>query len=335
MKPISAFKVWHCQRLLLLLCLFPLAAQAQTHLLRQKKLKRWDITPANYSGIAPLGNQRYAVVSDKETADGFFEWLIEQDSVSGKVLSVQQVGFHANGGAARDAEGIAFCPQRNSLFVSAEDDQQIAEYSLSAERTGHVLQVPAAFRVDSIQANRGFEALTCDAASGKLFTTTENTLPADGPSTEKSPYGSAQLRLLTFSADGSLLGQQFYPLDAPRHLRKKAALVHGVVAMAALSDSVLLVLEREAGIVPRNLGSYVACKLYRWDVTRQQKTLQAKWTSRLKTLKHNWANYEGMCLGRTLSDGRQTLLLVSDSQGGVGNSLYHLKDYIRVIILDN
>ena len=32
-------------------------------------------------------------------------------------------------------------------------------------------------------------------------------------------------------------------------------------------------------------------------------------------------------------DGRQTLLLIRDSQGGYGKGPVHLKDYIRVLIL--
>ena len=39
-----------------------------------------------------------------------------------------------------------------------------------------------------------------------------------------------------------------------------------------------------------------------------------------------------MCLGPRLEDGRQTVLLVSDSQNRAGNPLFHLKDYIRVIV---
>ena len=51
--------------------------------------------------------------------------------------------------------------------------------------------------------------------------------------------------------------------------------------------------------------------------------------------KKNFANYEGMCLGPKLADGRQTILLVADSQNRAGNSLYHLKDYIKVIVISN
>ena len=49
----------------------------------------------------------------------------------------------------------------------------------------------------------------------------------------------------------------------------------------------------------------------------------------------NFANYERMCLGPKLADGGQTVLLVSDSQGRAGNSLFRLKDYIKVLVIAN
>ena len=49
--------------------------------------------------------------------------------------------------------------------------------------------------------------------------------------------------------------------------------------------------------------------------------------------KKNFANYEGMCLGPKLADGRQTLLLIADSQNRAGKFLFHLKDYIKVVLI--
>ena len=41
-----------------------------------------------------------------------------------------------------------------------------------------------------------------------------------------------------------------------------------------------------------------------------------------------------MCLGRRLADGRQTILCVSDAQGGAGRCGVHLRDFLRVVVLD-
>ena len=49
--------------------------------------------------------------------------------------------------------------------------------------------------------------------------------------------------------------------------------------------------------------------------------------------KMNFANYEALCPGIRLHDGRQSLLLLCDSQGGFGKGPIHLKDYIKVILI--
>ena len=47
-----------------------MAAAQQAVDLGQVSLSKWKIGTGNYSGIAPMGDGRYAVVSDKEPADG-------------------------------------------------------------------------------------------------------------------------------------------------------------------------------------------------------------------------------------------------------------------------
>ena len=73
------------------------------------------------------------------------------------------------------------------------------------------------------------------------------------------------------------------------------------------------------------MTSHIAKPLY--------KTAIADFSTHMDIGQLNYANYEGMCLGPKLNDGRQTLILINDSQTGAGNSLYRLKDYIKIIIL--
>lgn len=319
---------------LILPLLFALPASAQVTLLKQQNLHKWGIAPANYSGITPLGNGRYALVADKERQDGFYEIELYQDSLTGKVTRVTPIAYHGNGLPPRDAEGIAYCPQRGTLFISAEDDQQILEYTREGKRTGHSLQVPALFNKDNIYHNYGFEALGYDPVSGTFWTTTENALRSDSPVSTQTDGQPATLRLQQFDAQGASIQQQLYPLDPPLLKKKAQTAAHGVVAITPLPDGSLLILEREFVVTPKKLGSYVNCRLYHWDTTSQTKTLQAEWNSKIALRnKKAIANYEGMCLGRKLADGRQTILLINDSQGGYGNKLFHLKDYIRVGII--
>ena len=53
--------------------------------------------------------------------------------------------------------------------------------------------------------------------------------------------------------------------------------------------------------------------------------------TRFNTSFMNLANYEGMCLGPVLPDGRQTLLLLADSQDG---SQGLTGEYIQVLALN-
>jgi hypothetical protein len=63
-------------------------------------------------------------------------------------------------------------------------------------------------------------------------------------------------------------------------------------------------------------------------VTFLDKQLVARWRTKLNLTRRNLANYEGMCLGPRLSDGRQVLVLISDSQHRYRGVL---KDWIKVI----
>ena len=69
------------------------AVAQQVELLKPKDLGQWNIPPGNYSGITPIGDGHYAVVSDKETRDGFFVFRIVQDERTGQVTEVVNEGF--------------------------------------------------------------------------------------------------------------------------------------------------------------------------------------------------------------------------------------------------
>ena len=61
-----------------LLWLFPLSMMAQDSLVIERKQQSFptQIPAGNYSGITYLGNEQYAVVSDKSDTDGFFLFQI-------------------------------------------------------------------------------------------------------------------------------------------------------------------------------------------------------------------------------------------------------------------
>lgn len=349
------------KRLLLAAGFLAVSAVAQTaYELKQQPMSRWNIGTGQYSGITSLGGNRYAVVSDKEPADGFFVFRIDQHPVTGEVTSVYLEGFKGNpsprvdaqGISIRDCEGVAYCKSLATLFISGEGDLQILEYNLNGHPTGRMLNVPSLFSLPNIVPNYGFEALSYDSSTHRFWTTTESTLPADGFAASAIHPGAVNLlRLQSFTDDLQPAEQYAYRMDAGRADDFGKIYVYGVPEVTALPDGKLLVLEREANVTNGYLGSECRCKLF---VVNPRQGHQIDSSIRLQTLdanqflhkrlladfktvmtpfKHTFANYEGMCLGRTLQDGRKTLLLVCDSQGGYGKGPVHLKDYIKVILL--
>lgn len=349
---------------------FTLASGAQGfQLLRPHDMGQWGIPAGNYSGIAPIAGGRYALISDKQEADGWIEVGIEF-SPSGDVSRMEYLGQHfaPTSGTPRDAEGIvavrrgtATADEGFTLFVSAESDQRIVELDSHGWATGRELAVPKAFGTDSIFGNYGFEALAYDAETRRFWTTTEQGLRRDvGQTSSPTNRVSTLLRLQSFDAQLQSTAQFAYRTEAPTATRTMRLYAFGVPELTALPDGRLLVLEREVAIRPRFDGSYVKHRLFsiRPDDAEPlslgsesaasrtplialpqeafvEKQLIGEFTTHLKILGHkDLANYEGMCLGPTLPDGRRTLLLVADSQNRMGNALFRLKDYIRVAIID-
>lgn len=337
----------------------PAVAQQAVEL-QQTSLAKWNIGTAHYSGITPLGGERYAVVSDKEPSDGFFIFRISQNAATGQVTSVFLDDFKGNpapkldskGRSLRDCEGIAFSPDANAVYISGEGDQQILEYTLEGQPTGRGFRIPAIFSLGNISPNQGFEALTYNAATRRFWTTTESMLSADGKAASAtSPGAQNLLRLQAFNADLTPAEQYAYRMDTGKRDDFGLQYVLGVPALCALPSGKLLVLEREIDISNGYLSSQALCKIFVVDPSQGWpidssislpvldknkylvKTLLAAFTTRLTPFKQTFANYEGMCLGARLADGRQTLLLISDSQGGAGKGPIHLKDYIKVLIL--
>ena len=323
----------------------------------QQDMGTWGVPGANYSGIARIGKDDYALVSDKEKIDGFYPFTINIDSITGnvkRIFSNPIIGEMTDSTklSVRDQEGIAYDSERQTVFISGEGDQRIIEQTLTGMKTGAELAVPEYFSPTAISPNYGFEALTYSCSDKLFWTTTEQTLKADG---SKSDYGNRQpalLRLQSFGKDLKPLRQYAYRMDAPEVSEAPRQYAYGVVALTALEDGTLLVLEREFFVAQSFLGSWVKNKLYHIhpkeaksiDENTKLSSLSedrflkkekvTEFTTKLSLTNRSLANYEGMCLGPRLADGRFTLLLVSDSQNNYGNRLFHLKDFIKVITFE-
>ena len=323
---------------------------------KQHNMKKWGIPAGNYSGITHIDGDRYALISDKQEADGWTEVSISF-LPSGDIDEMRLIRQHYDAGTmgkARDSEGIAYVPRRG-FFVSAENDQSILELSEEGTPTGRRLAVPTCYSTSNIFANYGFEALTYNANQEVFWTTTEQGLKSDvtAPTTFASPMPTL-LRLQAFGSDLQPLRQFAYKTEAPAISRTPKHFAFGVPELLAIDDGTLIVMERELNI-PKNYNraqcsirlfcvnpstdgaindSALPLRELEKEAFLAKKPLYAFHTGIRLMGKKNFANYEGMCLGPRLADGRQTLLLVADSQNRAGKSFFHLKDYIKVLVVD-
>lgn len=125
------------------------------------------LPPGNYSGITALGDNRYAIVSDKSEEDGFFVLKIVIDSIKGRITSFENEGFRSSGLPNRDMEGICYRPSTNTVFISGEKDNEVYEYTLDGQRTGQRLEMPEGLK--NADHNIGLESLTYDPISEKHY----------------------------------------------------------------------------------------------------------------------------------------------------------------------
>lgn len=279
-------------RLILLCCM--LLGVCLTHAQRPQRFHKL-LPPGNYSGIAPLGNDRYAVVSDKTAEDGFYVFRIVIDTIQGRITEVENEGFRSCGLPNRDMEGICYCPSTNTVFISGEKDNEVYEYSLDGQRTGRKMEMPELFH--QADHNYGLESLTYDAQRHLFYTTTEHPLKGD-----------SLLRIQSFGDDLKPRRQYLYRPDAPISSKH----IYGVSELCALEDGRLLVLERQIRIPRLKLGASTVIRIYEVKPSEElflEKHLLTEFRTHMNLFSRRFGNYEGLCqLSPTL------LLLIADSQ---------------------
>ena len=280
---------------------------------------RMPVASGEYSGITHVKDDVYALVHDKSTGGGIHLFNIPIDN-AGVVGTIQAKEVPGNAGKAggRDNEDIVYVPSSNTLYVSAEADQSVREYTVEGEPTGRALEVPEDLK--AIQPNAGFEALAYDSDRGYFWAATEKSLKEEG-------LHNRIIRLQRFSGtdpDARYLYMMGQPLATDEQISSAQAYVHGLSAMTVLEDGRLIMLEREVlvpggSIIEKALGAFTLSTLYVVDPLNDKGgILEKKIVTRIVTSALNLANYEGMCLGPKLSGGRQALLLIADSQNGQG-----------------
>ena len=306
----------------------------------------------NYSGIAHVESNVYALADDKAPHDGFRYVTIDIDSVTGKIKHVQNVRQVDATATNRDAEGVVYIPSSQTLMVVGEADSRIVEYTRNGEATGKELLLPKG------NGNAGYESLAYDDVNHLLWTCTEGPLPDDlNKSFSKidTAYAGAFIRIQAYDTNMKAVGVWPYMTDQPMASRENARnYAFGVSELLTVGDSTLLVLEREFYVPHSMIGSWVQNKIYKVKLQHLlcklsdkqgttngnnaemlaerpvAKELLYSWRTHLTLLGRSLANYEGMCLGPQLQDGSQVIILVADSQ----NQAYGaLRDWFRTLVV--
>ncbi|MEM8808833.1 MAG: esterase-like activity of phytase family protein [Cyanobacteria bacterium P01_G01_bin.38] len=239
-----------------------------------------------------------------------------------------------------DPEGIALTP-RNTVIISSETSPEgrnlpfIGEFNRTTGQLQTPFRIPERYVTDAseevsqtkgAQTNLGLEALTINAAPGsasytepfRLFVGTEGPLLQDMDEDPEIPFKNRVLHYLIGQNQSTLISEHWYPMDES----PLGAVLNGLSELLVLDPGGhFLALERAFGLQGFSIKLYQlatggasdvsAIATLKGDIsglTPIQKQLMLS----LNDLDITLENLEGMTLGPRLSDGSQSLILVSD-----------------------
>ena len=291
-----------CNILSIFLAFSLLAGAQDWKVVRENPQKAFPKTVAagNYSGIAHLHDDIYAVVSDKSDSALYFNFRIQVNPKTGELEQVENLGFtERTDGTMNDGkpwQGLekgfdheAIVKVSDSTLVIASEgycclkEFSILPTSADAAKVGYPQNLwESRWPSSEFYPNYNFESLTFDSVHQYLWTIPESTLRKDGqPATPQNGLAN-RLRLMRLNwgkikedsnkeeyseqvsskKDSRYMMTYAYQMDQPSTHKKADIYVMGVSELCALPDGQLLVLEREAFIPKIKIGAFCKCKLY-------------------------------------------------------------------------
>ena len=291
-----------CSILTIFLAFSLLAGAQDWKVVRENPQKAFPKTVAagNYSGIAHLHDDIYAVVSDKSDSALYFNFRIQVNPKTGELERVENLGFtERTDGTLNDGkpwlglekgfdhEAIVKVSD-STLVIASEGYCRLKEFpilptSADAAKIGYQQNLwESRWPSSDFYPNYNFESLAFDSVRQYLWTISESTLRKDGqPATPQNGLAN-RLRLMRLNwgkmkedsnkeeyseqvsskKDSRYMMTYAYQMDQPSTHKKADIYVMGVSELCVLPDGQLLVLEREAFIPKIKIGAFCKCKLY-------------------------------------------------------------------------
>lgn len=291
-----------CSILTIFLAFSLLAGAQDWKVVRENPQKAFPKTVAagNYSGIAHLHDDIYAVVSDKSDSALYFNFRIQVNPKTGELEQVENLGFtERTDGTMNDGkpwQGLekgfdheAIVKVSDSTLVIASEgycclkEFSILPTSADAAKVGYPQNLwESRWPSSEFYPNYNFESLSFDSVHQYLWTIPESTLRKDEqPATPQNGLTN-RLRLMRLNwgkikedsnkeeyseqvsskKDSRYMMTYAYQMDQPSTHKKADIYVMGVSELCVLPDGQLLVLEREAFIPKIKIGAFCKCKLY-------------------------------------------------------------------------
>ena len=291
-----------CNILTIFLAFSLLAGAQDWKVVRENPQKAFlkTVAAGNYSGIAHLHDDIYAVVSDKSDSALYFNFRIQVNPKTGELEQVENLGLtERTDGTLNDGkpwqglekgfdhEAIVKVSD-STLVIASEGYCRLKEYpilptSADAAKVGYPQNLwESRWASSDFYPNYNFESLAFDSVHQYLWTIPESTLRKDGqPATPQNGLAN-RLRLMRLNwgkmkedsnkeeyseqvsskKDSRYMMTYAYQMDQPSTHKKADIYVMGVSELCVLPDGQLLVLEREAFIPKIKIGAFCKCKLY-------------------------------------------------------------------------
>lgn len=315
-----------CSILSIFLAFSLLAGAQDWKVVRENPQKAFPKTVAagNYSGIAHLHDDIYAVVSDKSDSALYFNFRIQVNPKTGELEQVENLGFtERTDGTLNDGkpwlglekgfdhEAIVKVSD-STLVIASEGYCRLKEYpflpiSADTAKVGYPQNLwESRWPSSDFYPNYNFESLAFDSVRQYLWTIPESTLRKDGqPATPQNGLAN-RLRLMRLDwgkmkedsnreeyseqvsskKDSRYMTTYAYQMDQPSTHKKADIYVMGVSELCVLPDGQLLVLEREAFIPKIKIGAFCKCKLYLINpLNSEEFSMKEKFSSDTPSLK--------------------------------------------------